>query len=94
MITQRYELMVEDPELVEIGQAIVKNDLIIGVIYDVNPYNKMAEVILWEPLDIDFTDNMKFVSATVDDVYDKFEAAMNNASLFVKNGWKSAIKTS
>ena len=89
-------MTVEFPDDLKIGQAVCKEDVGVGFIYDVNPYNKVAEVILWEPIDIELGDNMTFISSnlTKDQVFEFFKETMNKSSKAIRQEWKKALKRS
>lgn len=89
--TQNYYLIVEKPEMVEIGQPIVDGDVIIGFIADVI-FDGRAEVVLWEPDTFEFKDNMENISDSVENPLELFEIAIGKASESVKHNWKELIK--
>jgi hypothetical protein len=89
--TQHYYLTVENPTLVEIGQAIMDGDTIIGFIADVI-FDGRAEVVLWETHEFEFLDNMENISDSIENPFELFETAMGKASERVKNNWKETIK--
>jgi hypothetical protein len=89
--TQHYYLIVENPELVEIGQPIIDGDTIIGFISDVI-FDGRAEVVLWETSEFEFLENMENISDSVENPLELFEIAMGKASERVKHNWKEMIK--
>lgn len=96
MFTQHYEMTVEFPEDLEKGQMIVKENTLIGFIYDVNPYNKVAEIILFESMDIPMGDNMTFIESQIneEEVMKMFEEMLVNCSVPIQEEWKRTLKIS
>ena len=88
--TQHYYVMVDTPDLLEVGHPIVDEDYVIGFVYEV--FDGRAEVMLWKPMTFEFKDNMENISEEVEDVFEKFAIAMVKAPSFVKEGWKEMLK--
>jgi hypothetical protein len=89
--SQHYYLIVDDPEIVEVGQPIVDGDSIIGFIADVI-FDGRAEVVLWEPSTFEFRDNMENISDVFENPLEAFEIAMGKASEPVKTHWKEMVR--
>ena len=93
ILTQKYRMIVDEPEECRIGQMIIEGDDVIGFISHTNGLTGICEVILFEPTELEMVDGMEkledFISS--DEPIKIFESVLYKATPEVQTMWKEAV---
>lgn len=91
-LTQRYFAICDEPDACMQCQMIVDdNDILIGFTYKVNNVTGVCEIILFDPMELEFVDGMTQIAESVESSSDLFAEALSKATPGMQTAWMKII---
>jgi hypothetical protein len=91
-LTQRYRMIVDDPQCCALGQMVTDDINVIGFLSNANNNTGICEVILFSPKELEFGEGMEHIEESVPDALQQFETILGVAIPEVQETWKEAVK--